>query len=133
MIMILFVIILSVVCVGLFSALIAMSVHYKKRLASAFASLKGVRSSAEFASRSLEMLCDTNNIYFWEIDLNANRARLGARLMRDYELPEYIDDYANILIEAGYVHRDSVKEYKRLDSRLRAGERLATKRKVFWL
>ena len=108
------------------SAIIALTVYYRKRLLSAYQALKRERDKGEYSSNALSLLCESGDIFYWEVDVRMNRGRMGHRVQEMFSIPEYIDFPEEMFINLGVVHGDSVKEYKRLAERIRSGERIAT-------
>ncbi len=88
--------------------------------------LKVSREKLEFARSSLDMLCESNDIYYWELDVTTGIARMCERIQKNYGIPEYCDNYVEMMISDGFVHPSSANEYRRLDERIRGGERIAT-------
>jgi len=106
--------------------IIALIAYYRKRLALAYASLKSVREKFEIASNELNLLCESNDIFIWENDTAAKCSKMGKRVVETFGLPEYIENATEAFIQAGVVHPDSIAEYRRLEDRINAGERIAT-------
>jgi len=66
------------------------------------------------------------DLYFWEYDMRTNRCKNSFKTVRDFGMSEYMEDYPECLIAAGFVYPDDVEPYRELHRQLKNGIPSAT-------
>ncbi|MGB4985031.1 MAG: PAS domain-containing protein [Erysipelotrichaceae bacterium] len=62
------------------------------------------------------------DIIFWEYYFETNLCVNGFKSVRDLGMDKYIDDYPECAIRNGYIHKDSIDDYRKMHERIKSGE-----------
>ncbi len=84
---------------------------------------------AEKRSRELAAAVERAGLRFWEYDVQHACVKTSDATVRDHRLPQKMFDFPESLLRSGYLHPDSVEDYRQLHAEIRAG-RLTAERQI---
>ncbi|MCR5606536.1 MAG: hypothetical protein K6F69_06950, partial [Treponema sp.] len=74
------------------------------------------------ANRKLECIAYNGNAYYWEYDIKEACCHFGLKLRKEFNIPEKLYSMPESLINLGFIHSDSIEDFKKLYKRLSDGE-----------